>query len=131
MRFTIVEQATGLVLNVIEWEGDTETWRPPEGCNAVQSDVANIGDTWDGTNFLPPPAPPALPMTAAQALAQRDALKAHATSMIDPLADAVELDDASPAEVAALKAWKVYRLALTRIEQQPGFPGDIEWPEAP
>jgi len=76
----------------------------------------------------PPPVPP---VTAAQALATRDALKAYATSMIDPLADAVEMDEATPAEVAALKAWKQYRLALSRIEQQPGFPASVEWPVAP
>lgn len=76
----------------------------------------------------PPPVPP---VTAAQVLATRDARKAYATSMIDPLADAVEMDEATPAEVAALKAWKQYRLALSRIEQQAGFPASVEWPVAP
>lgn len=76
----------------------------------------------------PPPLPP---VTVEQVLATRDARKAYATTMIDPLADAVEMDEATPAEVAALKAWKQYRLALSRIEQQAGFPASVEWPTAP
>jgi hypothetical protein len=94
-------------------------------------DGTQLGYTYvDGVFAAPLPYTPPAP-TAAEVLAQRDALKAYATSMIDPLNDAVELDDATPAEIAALKAWKVYRLALTRIEQQTGFPGAVNWPVAP
>ncbi|WP_454908373.1 tail fiber assembly protein [Variovorax gossypii] len=77
----------------------------------------------------PPYVPP--PMDAAAAIAERNALLAVATLRIDPLNDAVELGDATPAEVASLRAWRQYRVALNRIEQQPGFPATVEWPIAP
>lgn len=76
-----------------------------------------------------PYTPP--PPTAAEVLAQRDSLLAEATLRIAPLQDAVDLDDATAAEVAALKAWKQYRVALSRIEQQSGFPASVTWPMAP
>ena len=71
------------------------------------------------------------PMDAAGAIAERNALLAAAALRIDPLNDAVELGDATPAEVAALKAWRQYRVALNRIEQQAGFPAAVDWPKAP
>ncbi|MFL9668983.1 tail fiber assembly protein [Variovorax sp. AB1(2024)] len=90
------------------------------------------GDSFDGITFGPPPAPPVPPApTAADVRAMRDALLAEATLRIDPLSDAVELDEATPAEIAALKAWRQYRVALNRIEQQAGFPAAVDWPKAP
>ena len=92
------------------------------------ADVA-IGDSFDGQAFGPPPEPP--PMTAAQALAQRAAMRSVADAAIAPLEDAIDLDIETPEDIEALTAWKQYRVALNRIEQQPGFPGAIEWPVAP
>ena len=59
------------------------------------------------------------------------AQRAAADSAIAPLQDAVDLDDATEAEVAALKAWKKYRVALNRLPEQPGYPTDIDWPAPP
>ncbi|OAK66178.1 hypothetical protein A3K87_09910 [Variovorax paradoxus] len=64
-------------------------------------------------------------MDATTAVAQRDALLADATLRMGPLLDA------TPAEVVSLKAWRQYRVALNRIEQQAGFPASIDWPKAP
>ncbi|VVP17308.1 hypothetical protein PS870_03627 [Pseudomonas fluorescens] len=50
---------------------------------------------------------------------------------IAPLQDAVDLGDASDGDVASLKLWKQYRVALNRIEQQTGFPVTVDWPVAP
>ena len=47
---------------------------------------------------------------------QRDSLLALAAIRIAPLQDAVDLDDASDEEVALLKKWKQYRVALNRID---------------
>src|SRR5262249_28976863 len=70
---------------------------------AVPAGVAvALGDSYDGTTFGPPPAPPSL--SAVNALAQRDALLAKATLRIAPLQDAVDLDEATPTERTALKA---------------------------
>ena len=54
-----------------------------------------------------------------------------ADSAIAPLQDAVDIDDATDAEVLALKAWKKYRVALSRLPEQPGYPTDIDWPAPP
>lgn len=67
----------------------------------------------------------------AQALAARDALLVEATTRIAPLQDAVDLGDASSDEEVGLAAWKRYRVALNRVQQQPDFPKTIEWPISP
>jgi hypothetical protein len=54
-----------------------------------------------------------------------------ADSAIAPLQDAVDVDDATVAEVALLKAWKKYRVALNRLPEQLGYPAAIEWPVEP
>ncbi|MCW5300858.1 hypothetical protein DXT88_22050 [Herbaspirillum lusitanum] len=66
-----------------------------------------------------------------QALARRNGYMAQASGPIATLSDAVELDMATDEEIALLKAWKLYRIALSRIEKQSGFPVDIEWPTSP
>lgn len=60
--------------------------------------------------------------------AQRRAL---ADAAIAPLQDAADLDEASAAEVALLKEWKRYRIALNRLPDQPGYPATIDWPVPP
>lgn len=50
---------------------------------------------------------------------------------ISPLQDAVDLLTATDKEATELTAWKTYRVALSRIEEQPGFPFDFEWPLSP
>lgn len=78
-------------------------------------------------------APPVLsPEQLAEiALNERDALLAQAAIRIAPLQDAVDLGEASAAEEQALIAWKRYRVAVNRIDQQAGFPGQIDWPAPP
>lgn len=66
-----------------------------------------------------------------QALNTRDELIREAATRIAPLQDAVDLGDATAADEADLKKWKQYRVAVNRIDQQPGFPGKIEWPATP
>ena len=57
MRYAIIDLSTNLVVNVAEIEpGDGST--QPEGTLNFQSDTAGIGDSWDGTNITPKPAPP-------------------------------------------------------------------------
>lgn len=68
---------------------------------------------------------------AQAAIYRRDDLLALAGLRIAPLQDAVDLDVATAAEVASLKQWKQYRIAVGRIAAQPGFPLTLEWPEQP
>jgi hypothetical protein len=98
-------------------------------------DINQSTDGWyviDGAlSRVAPPAPPPLPPTDAQVLAQRDALLAEATLRIAPLQDAVDLDEATVEEAALLRKWKKYRVDLSRIEQQAGFPAAVQWPAMP
>ncbi|QBH95782.1 tail fiber assembly protein [Limnobaculum zhutongyuii] len=65
----------------------------------------------------------------AEANLKKTTLLSTATLIINPLSDAIELDIASTEEVATLKAWKVYRVLLTRIDTSTA--PDIEWPIQP
>lgn len=89
--------------------------------------------------------PPSAPVLEATALLTRSRLNAQASTTIaglqvalETLQDAVRLNLATAAEVAALPlkqaaldAWCAYRVYLSRIESQAGFPAAIEWPPAP
>lgn len=57
--------------------------------------------------------------------------RASADAAIAPLQDAVELDEATEAEAALLIDWKRYRVALSRLADQEGYPNDIDWPALP
>ncbi len=61
-------------------------------------------------------------------LAQRRAL---ADAAIAPLQDAVELEEATEAEAALLIDWKRYRVALSRLPDQEGYPEEVDWPAPP
>ncbi len=63
--------------------------------------------------------------------AQRDRLLVVAGLRIAPLQDAMDLGDALKDEETELKAWKQYRVALNRVQLQPGFPAAIDWPSEP
>lgn len=65
------------------------------------------------------------------ALDKRDSLLTLAAIRIAPLQDAADLDDATPSEVALLKKWKQYRVAVNRLPDQEGFPVGITWPVEP
>ncbi|MDF9616162.1 tail fiber assembly protein [Pseudomonas entomophila] len=58
-------------------------------------------------------------------------LRSLADQSITPLQDALDLGVASDAELDALRAWKTYRLGLTRLPEQPGFPNELDWPMPP
>lgn len=57
--------------------------------------------------------------------------RAVADEAIAPLQDAVELEEATEAEAALLKEWKRYRVALSRLPEQEGYPTSIDWPLIP
>lgn len=77
-------------------------------------------------DFLARQNPPIDPI--AVATAERDRLLALAALRIASLQDAVDLDDATAAEVALLKLWKQYRVAVNRTDLTQNPPA---WPVAP
>lgn len=66
-----------------------------------------------------------------QATAQAESLRLVADQEVSDLQDVVDIDEAGAEEVALLKIWKKYRVALAKIDQQPGYPSAIEWPPLP
>ncbi|UVM23814.1 tail fiber assembly protein [Pseudomonas wadenswilerensis] len=67
----------------------------------------------------------------AEVVAETAARRSTADAAMAPLQDAVDIDDVTEAELAALKAWKKYRVALIRLPDQAGYPATIDWPVAP
>ena len=145
MKYAVIKD--GQVVNVIFWDGVDEAPEPVEGEPAYvpfrerfdgaalfelpDDSIVAPGWTYDGSKFIAPEVPPMPPMTAVQATAERDRLMAYATTQIAPLQDAVDMEEATPAEVAALTAWKKYRLAVSRTSTSAGWPGAVEWPPLP
>lgn len=91
--------------------------------------AANGGTVMDDSDFIEPPKTEE--QVRADAVSQAASLRAIADYAITPLQDAVDIDDATGDEVALLKAWKKYRVALNRVPEQNGYPATIEWPAPP
>lgn len=81
--------------------------------------------------IIPEPAPPPTANPIEEAIARLAHLRAVADYAIVPLQDAVDVDEATPEEVVSLKAWKKYRVALSRVPEQANYPQNIDWPIAP
>lgn len=58
-------------------------------------------------------------------------LRGIADAAITPLQDAVDIGEATAEEEARLKLWKKYRVALSRLPDQEGYPKEIDWPAPP
>lgn len=69
------------------------------------------------------------PVALEVAEQKRNDLLSKAAIAIAPLQDAVDIEDATEAELQELKAWKTYRVALNRLDLTTA--GDIDWPELP
>ncbi|AZE73136.1 tail fiber assembly domain protein [Pseudomonas synxantha] len=77
----------------------------------------------------PAPEPPLNPLAVAQD--QMNRLRTQADRAIAPLQDAVDIEEATEEEVAILKLWKKFRVALSRIPEQADYPDAIDWPVVP
>ena len=55
MNYAVIDSTSNIVINTVVWDGVAQ-WSPPDGCIAVQSDLAGIGwiyNPQDGS-FTPP-----------------------------------------------------------------------------
>lgn len=71
---------------------------------------------------------------AQQAHLQRLTLMSEASQEIAVLTDALDPDvirEPSADDQVKLIAWKAYRVALSKVDQQAGYPHAIEWPPRP
>ena len=88
---------------------------------------AAAGDLGDIAAYEPPTEAALLP--AARAQLKR--LMQDAGLVVAPLQDAVDLGVATERQVEQLSAWKFYRIELSEVPQQAGWPRTIEWPIKP
>ncbi|MFJ2981181.1 MULTISPECIES: tail fiber assembly protein [unclassified Pseudomonas] len=58
-------------------------------------------------------------------------LRFSADQAIAPLQDAVEFGRADQAKQDLLRAWRNYRIDLSEVPEQAGYPTDIDWPAPP
>jgi major membrane immunogen (membrane-anchored lipoprotein) len=133
----------GTVLNVAYFEDDFDIkdfdfeQANGEGAYSVavkQGTIVAAGYTYaDGNYTSPPVSEEELEQQRAQKLQMNIDTKAGLISqagvMIAPLQDAIDLDEATDAETASLKAWKQYRIAVNRIDENTS--DVIDWPESP
>jgi len=56
-RYAMVEDISGIVVNVIEWDGDEAKWKAPTGYTMIEDTdgQAGPGFSHDGAKFVPPP----------------------------------------------------------------------------
>lgn len=78
---------------------------------------------WNGTDW-------ALDV-ASSVQAQRNQLLEIANQATVGMADAYIAGLLSTADAKTFKAFAVYKVALSKIEQQPGYPASIDWPTSP
>ena len=57
-RYAMVDDTSQIVVNVIEWDGDTATWQPPSGYTMVEDSEAkaNPGFSYNEGDFVAPPS---------------------------------------------------------------------------
>lgn len=87
-------------------------------------------DQWYSVE-LPSETRPSTEELNQNAIEKKFRLLAGAALRVAPLQDAIDTGRASDNETALLSLWKHYRIDLNRIEQQAGFPIEIDWPLLP
>lgn len=95
-----------------------------------QAAVAGLID-WSQIITVEAKAKAAADQLLADVVAEQAQRRALADAAIAPLQDAVELEEATDTETALLKEWKRYRVALSRLPEQEGYPNEIDWPAPP
>ncbi|AXE33994.1 tail fiber assembly protein [Chromobacterium phragmitis] len=114
--------------------------------DTMQPVQARLGDTPESLKATEQPPPPfglwragrwvvdevaqraaVVALTGAEIAARR----ALADAAVVPLQDATDLGIATSAETALLTAWRRYRVELSRVPAQQGYPSDINWPQKP
>jgi len=136
---TYANIADGVVQYLLPTDKDiTEMFHPDMIWVDVTDAIPPIAFGWtaveiDGVWSFAAPIPPVLTDAElkAAALSQRDALLSQANEVTAGMADAFLADLLSNDDKAMFKAYAAYKLALNKIEQQPGYPSAIIWPISP
>lgn len=54
MKLAVINIQTNIVENIVVAPQGANVWFVPDGYDTVESETANIGDTWNGTEFVKP-----------------------------------------------------------------------------
>jgi hypothetical protein len=129
--YAVVDLATGIVVNMIEWDG-SPGWAPEEGQIAIESYTATMGWLYVDGQLVAPPPPPVIPPTpeeiAAANTAYQNILIYQASQAMAPVLVSLQLGDATDDETVLAKAWQSYYRALKSIDVTVVNP---EWPTPP
>jgi hypothetical protein len=119
-----INRATGVLFGY-ESDGSQDLLISPDLELLDEKGLAEVRAAQEAAN-APTPA-----QLMAAANSQRDSLLGVAGLRVAPLQDAVDLGAATDADMANLKLWKQYRVAVNRVSAQTGFPTTIDWPAPP
>ena len=123
MQKALIDTANGEVLNTIElpddWTGAEEEWRAPPGHSVIDMLDGGLGDTWNGTVFVKPPAPV---VTSDQAFAE---LREERDSLLH------DTDWWASSDLSITEAQTTYRQALRDLPANTADPANPTWPEKP
>jgi len=120
----------------IEGEPNPDTLIPLAAVEVTAADYERLkslpteGDE-NGYPVLAAPRTPTQEELLVVARAERDRLLVYATLRINPLQYAADVDDASEEDLALLKLWKKYSVAVSKTETKPGWPEAPQWPIPP
>lgn len=144
--YAIIDRASLLVINIVQWD-KTRVWDGDSDATfGVESSTAQIGWSYvNGVFSAPPPTPPTDQELSASNTAQLQQLnqlaqaqKTALTNRVGTLQDAIDLEMATPAEVAELPVrqaqlteWKRYAVYLGRVTTQAGWALTVDWPVQP
>lgn len=73
----------------------------------------------------------ALELQVAITTAEVARLRGIADQAVSDLQDAVDTDQATDEQLTLLKDWKKYRVLLSKVPAQAGYPTEVDWPAAP
>lgn len=106
-------------------------WVDVTGVDSVSDGLVATEDdgVWTFAEYIPPPLTNA--ELKSMAMAQRGILLVTANEATAGMADAYIAGLMDADEEALFKTWAAYKLALNKIDKQPGYPNEIVWPVAP
>ena len=118
-NYAIIENQT--ITNVVEWDGDTNNWSPPDGSIAILLDTTNIGigDSYVGGNFV---------KTDIYTTAERWQGLRNMRNALLAQTDWTQLEDIP---VGIKSSYQKYRQELRDLPANISEPRNVIWPEQP
>jgi len=124
MQKALIDTASGKVFNTVElpdnWTGAEEEWQVPSGHSVIDMLDGGLGDTWNGTVFVKPPAPV---VTTDQAF---EKLREERNQLLN------NTDWWASTDLSISEAQTAYRQALRDLPADTPDPAaNITWPVEP